>query len=148
MLESKTAAELFFRTGAGVVHKALPRAATPLVSVQTGTLVSQMLSVQTAWVGASGDEGALSPVNAINLPNASSMAVAMAEGALAAPEAAVGWNVYAGASDGTVSRQNAQPLAIGSTWDMPLSGLVIGASAVNGQAPDAFIPLATQIKRG
>ncbi|HLH01678.1 MAG TPA: hypothetical protein VKX25_02830 [Bryobacteraceae bacterium] len=146
--QAKNAANLFFLAGVGIVYAPLPKPALPLVSVQSGTTPAQTIFVQTAWVDSSGNESALSDANAISMPNSSSIAVAMNEGALQAPSAAVGWNIYAGTAAQTLSRQNMAPLVIGAAWDMPASGLISGAQPINGQMPSFYIALANEIRRG
>jgi hypothetical protein len=144
----KEAAHLFFLAGAGIVSNPLPKPAIPLVSIQSGNVTAQTIFVQTAWVDAGGNESALSAVNGLVLPDNSSIAVAMSEGALGAPAAAAGWNVYAGTDVQAMTRQNVAALALGSAWDMPGSGLMVGAKPLNGQQPDYYIVLPNEIRRG
>lgn len=146
--EASDAADLFFMSGLGGVYNPLPRPELPLVSVQDGTASAQALFMQTSWVDAQGCESALSPVNGQVLSGAASIAVGMAEGAVGAPSAAVGWNVYASASDSGLSLQNTVPLAIGSTWQLPSSGLIAGTAPRNGQKPQYHVNLSRQIRRG
>ncbi|HEX4163885.1 MAG TPA: hypothetical protein VHZ55_00290 [Bryobacteraceae bacterium] len=146
--EAKNAADLSFMAGLGIVMAALPKAAEPLVSVQSGNSPAQQIFVQTAWVDVHGAEGALSDANGQKLPADSSIAVAMAEGALDAPAAAAGWNVYCGAQPSGLTRQNSSPLAIGSTWQLSPSGLVAGAAPIDGQKPSFYVALSRQILRG
>lgn len=146
--QAKNAANLFFLAGIGIVYGPLPKPASPLASVQSGTAAAQTVFLQTAWVDANGNEGALSDVNAVSIPDNSSIAVAMNEGALQAPSAAVGWNVYAGTATQTVSRQNMAPLAIGAAWDLPSSGLIAATQPIGGQVPNFCIALANEIRRG
>jgi hypothetical protein len=72
----------------------------------------------------------------------------MAEGALNAPVAAAGWNVYVSTTDTDLTLQNAQPLPVGSTWQLPGVGLIQGAAPINGQPPDYQILLSRQLQRG
>ncbi len=146
--EAANAANLFSIAGVGIVYTPLPRPAMPLISVQSGNLPTQGIFVQTCWVDAEGNESALSIENATVLTANSDIAVAMAEGALGAPVAAIGWNVYGGGQSDGVTKQNTQPLAIGSTWELPASGLQIGSTATGGQAPVSYITLSKQIRRG
>ncbi len=146
--EAKNAANLCFLSGLGIVMNALPKPAEPLVSIQSGNSPAQDVYVQTAWVDANGAESALSLVNGQTLPASSSIAVAMAEGALAAPAAAVGWNVYCGGQDTGLTLQNSNPMAIGATWQLSPSGLVAGAPPKDGQLPQFYIALPRQILRG
>ncbi|MBV9763122.1 MAG: hypothetical protein JO340_21345 [Acidobacteriaceae bacterium] len=145
---AKDVADTVFMSGIGIVYNPLPKPAMPLVAIETGTISPQALYIQTAWVDSHGDEGALSPVNGIILDGTSSIVVGMAEGVLQAPTTASGWNLYAGTSDSEVSRQNNAPLAIGSTWILPVTGLIAGPQPVNGQQPNFYIPLSRQIQRG
>ncbi len=146
--EATSARELFYQAGVAIVYNPLPKPATPLLSVQTGSLPAESIFVQTAWVDSTGSESALSIANGSILPDNSSFAVAMAEGALGAPSAASGWNVYAGGQSGSLTRQNSTPLDIGSTWQLPSSGLQVGSSPIGGQTPAAYITLSKQIRRG
>jgi hypothetical protein len=146
--EAANTANLFSSGGVGIVYNPLPRPAMPLISVQSGNLPAQAIFVQTCWVDAGGSESALSLENATVLTANSDIAVAMAEGALGAPAAAMGWNVYAGGQSNDVTKQNAQPLAIGSTWELPASGLQIGSPGTGGQIPAFYVPLVKQIRRG
>lgn len=145
---AKDAAEMVFMSGVGIVYNPLPKPAMPLVAVETGTVSPQALFIQTAWVNTLGDEGALSPVNGVILDGSSTVVVAMSEGVLSAPVNATGWNLYIGTSDSDVTRQNNAPLAIGSTWLLPTTGLIEGPQPVNGQQPNFYIPLSRQTQRG
>jgi hypothetical protein len=132
----------------GIIYNALPRPALPLISVQSGSLPAQGIFVQTCWVDVDGNESALSPENATVLTAGADIAVAMAEGALGAPAAAIGWNVYGGGQSNGVTKQNAQVLAVGSTWELPASGFQVGPTPTGGQTPAFYITLSKQIRRG
>lgn len=146
--EVKAAAESTFQSGIGVVFNALSEPAMPLVSVQAGTSSSAALYVQTTWVDVKGCESAPSPVNGLILPAQSTITVAMSEGALDIPTAAVGWNVYIGVDQGTATRQNSLPILTGNTWQLPASGMVAGNAPGQGQMPNFFIRTSKQILRG
>ena len=145
--QATEAARFMFSAGLGIVYEALPMPAMPLISVQDGTLQAQSIFVQTSWVDVSGEESALSPVNGQVLSGAASVAVAMAEDVLSAPTAAIGWNVYASVQTG-LTKQNATPVALGSTWQLPGGGLIQGPAPQNGQHPDYYITLSHQVLRG
>ncbi|MCU1294028.1 MAG: hypothetical protein JWP08_2878, partial [Bryobacterales bacterium] len=117
--EASEAAASLFMSGVGLVHNPLPRPQLPLVSVQDGTAAAQAIFVQTTWVDARGHESALSAVNGQVLSGASSIVVGMAEGAIAVPTSAVGWNIYASQTQTGLSLQNLAPMPIGSTWQLP-----------------------------
>jgi len=146
--QSQEAGNMLFLSGLGIVYKPLPKPAMPLVSIQSGNAPAESMFVQTAWADPSGNEGALSPVNGLLLPANSSFTVAMAEGVLKAPPAALGWNVYLSSPAGSPTRQNTSPLAIGSTWTLPATGLMAGATPIDGQNPDFYVALSKQIRRG
>ncbi len=141
------AVEMVLNAGIGIVYNPLPKPALPLASVQTGSLPAQALFIQTAWVDGSGNEGALSPVNGLVLAGANNVAVQMAEG-VNAPKASIGWNVYASATGTDLTRQNDAPFAIGSTWQLPVSGIVSGPESIGGQQPDYYVMDPRRSQRG
>ena len=146
--QANQAGAMVFMSGLGIVYNPLPKPALPVVSIQSGTAAAQALFIQTAWVDQLGNEGALSPVNGIILNGASTIAVAMAEGALNVPAAAIGWNIYVSSTEDNLTRQNSTPLAIGSTWQLPTSGLISGPAPIGGQLPNYYIDLSRKIQRG
>jgi hypothetical protein len=146
--ESVLAANLCYVSGIGIVGEPLRQPASPLVSVQVGNLAAQSVVVATTWVDDAGSESELSSDNAVVLGDNSSISVAMAEGFLNAPASAAGWNIYAGTQAGSLRRQNQTALPIGSTWDMPATGMQIGAQYSGAQEPTAFITFSQQIRRG
>jgi hypothetical protein len=146
--EAADASAAFFMAGLGGVYNPLPQPKLPLVSITDGVASAQAIFMQTAWVDAQGNESALSPVNGQVLSGAASIAVAMAEGALNAPVAAAGWNIYASASQSGFSLQNPAPVAVGSAWQLPSTGLIAGRAPQNGQLPQFHVILSRQMKRG
>lgn len=143
---SADAASMMFSSGIGVVYAALPQPALPIVTVSYGTFPAEVIFVQTAWTDKSGNESSLSPINGTVLNTASTITVAMAGNT--APAAAVGWNVYASTRESNLTRQNRFPIAIGATWQLPLSGLLIGTIPSNGQQPNIYLRLAKELQRG
>jgi len=146
--ETKFAADQTIQAGLGIVFKPLPKPKMPEVSVQQGNAPAESLFVQTSWLDAQGNEGALSPVNGLVTSNGSSISVQMAEGALRSPPAAFGWNIYLGSSANEITLQNGNPLTIGSTWGLPASGIVDGPQPGSGQLPNYIVPVSRQIRRG
>jgi hypothetical protein len=146
--EARSAADYTFQSGIGVVFGSLKEPDLPLVSVQSGASSAAALFIRTTWVDAKGCESAPSPVNGIILTDGSGISVAMAEGALNVPVAAVGWNVYIGLNQNPPTRQTSLPQEIGSTWQLPSTGIVSGSVAGNGQMPNFFIRTSKQILRG
>jgi hypothetical protein len=146
--EVKAAADYAFQSGIGVVFNPLSEPAMPLVSVQSGSAAAIGLFVQTTWVDAKGSESSPSPVNGLILNDQSGITVAMAEGVVGAPAAAAGWHVYIGIDQNTPTRQTAISQQIGSTWQLPLSGIVSGSAVGTGRMPNFFIRTSKQILRG
>jgi hypothetical protein len=146
--EANQASDLVFMSGLGVVYNPLPKPAMPLVSVQDGNAPALAMFIETAWIDRHGNEGAASSVNGVILNGASSVAVAMAEGAVSVPKTAVGWSVYVGTNQDSLTRQNSSPLSIGSTWQLPSTGLVDGPEALGGQEPNYYIVLPRISQRG
>ncbi|HEY3939369.1 MAG TPA: hypothetical protein VGL97_18200 [Bryobacteraceae bacterium] len=146
--EAKNANTMASLAGVGIVYNSLPKPALPLVSIQSGNQPAESLFVQTAWVDTEGNEGALSPVNGLLLPDNSSITVAMAEGEPGTPLAATGWNVYVSSVNAIATLQNPVPLIIGSTWDLPSTGITDGRDPIDGQQPDFYITISNQIRRG
>jgi hypothetical protein len=120
----------------------------PEVSVQQGVAPAEPFYVQVSWIDSEGNESALSPVNGLVVNSQSSISVQMAEGALQAPPAAFGWNVYVGSNTDSITLQNGNPLSIGSTWSLPASGIENGPRGGDGQSPDFIVPISRQIRRG
>ncbi len=145
---AKEAADFAFQSGIGIVYNPLPEPGMPLVSVQSGSSPAAALYVQTTWVDANGNESAPSVVNGLILPVDSTISVAMAEGVTGAPTAAIGWNVYIGVDQGQVVLQTTAPQQIGSTWQLPGSGMISGNVAGDGQIPNYYIRTSKQILRG
>jgi hypothetical protein len=146
--EAKRAFEHTIQVGLGVVFKPLPKPKLPPVSIQQGTAPAEPLFVRTSWVNGRGGESALSPINGMVVNNQSGISVQMSEGVLEAPAAALGWNVYVGSDADRITLQNGNMLALGSTWNLPASGIVDGVTATNGQSPDYFVSVSRQIRRG
>ena len=146
--EAKAAADYAFGSGIGIVFSPLSEPAMPLISVQSGTASASALFVQTTWVDAKGCESSASPVNGLILPDQSGISVAMAEGAIDPPKTAVGWNVYIGIDGNRPTRQTGAPQHIGSTWELPSTGVIVGSLVSDGQKPHFYIRTSKQMLRG
>ncbi len=145
---ASNAAEMAFMFGLGIVYNPLPRPGLPFTSIESGTVLPQALFLQTAWVDQLGNEGAISPVNGLILQEASNVSVAINDGAIVPPAAAIGWNIYASGTSSNLTRQNATPLATTAMWQLPSTGLTSGPEPINGQEPNVYIMLSKQIQRG
>jgi hypothetical protein len=146
--QASDAEDMTFSSGLAIVFNALPKPEMPVISIQDGSMPAQSIFVQTTWVDGSGNESSPSPINGEILSGAATIAVAMAEGAIGAPVSVAGWNVYASALQTGLTRQNSQPLPIGSVWQAPASGLVAGAPPTSGQTPSCYVTLTRRILRG
>lgn len=146
--ESEKARDVVVRDGIGIVYHPLPAPSAPQVTVGAGALPAQSLFVQTAWVDANGAESGMSAVNGLLLNDSSGVTVAMTETGSQIPATATGWNVYLSSSQTGPALQNSSPLALGSNWSLPVSGVVMGPAPTGGQAPDFYVPVGNRIRRG
>lgn len=146
--ESQKASDMVFVSGLGIVYNPLPKPAIPALVVGTGSSAAESLFVQTTWVDNKGNEGAASDVNGQLLPALSSLTVKPMSQTGQLPAAAVGWNLYARTTDANLALQNAAPLPLSSTWQLPTQGLVAAALPSGGQQPDFYVALTRRILRG
>jgi hypothetical protein len=146
--EAGSAEDQFLHAGLGIVFSPLPKPQLPEVSVQQGVAPAEALYVSVSWIDSKGNESALSPINGLVVYSQSSISVQMAEGVLDAPSAAFGWNVYLGSDTNNITLQNGNPLSIGSTWSLPVSGITSGPRGGEGQKPNFIVPVSRLIRRG
>jgi hypothetical protein len=146
--ESQNASDMVFMSGLGIVYNPLPKPAMPIIVVGAGNAAAESLFVETTWVDSKGRESAPSEVNGELLPNLSGLTVTPAPQMAQLPAAAVGWNIYASITDGNFALQNAAPIQLGSSWQLPAQGLVSGAAPSGGQQPDFYIALTKRVLRG
>ncbi len=100
-----------------------PPAAPTLSSVAAGTLAATTYYVKITYVNAAGE----------TLPSAeASLAVAadyvLSVASPAATSGASGWNVFVSTATGTETLQNSSPIAIGTAWQEPTTGLIAGSA--------------------
>jgi hypothetical protein len=111
-----------------------------LAQVAGGTLAARTYYVAASYVSPSGETTA-----------SAEAALALAAGTLlrvASPGMAgnaIGWNVYVATASGAETRQNPEPLAIGSDWTEAPSGLLAGAAPPSANTTgwdvfDRFVP--------
>jgi hypothetical protein len=127
-----------YTLGIPVAYRPLAQPALAQVATGTGTLPAGIITVQTTWVNAFGNEGAPSLLVPVTLPSASSFSVTIMPAQNNPPNTAVGWNVYVGANGNAPARQNSTTLPLNMLWTVPASGLVQGVAPTNGQQPDCF----------
>jgi hypothetical protein len=138
----KWAWDKLIEIGLGLLDDPVARAATPHVLPAAGGLDGTYY-VAAAWTNAAGAEGSSSIPATIDIAGGS-FAVQTGGG----PANAKGWNIYAGTSPTTLTRQNDRPLAPGETWLQPSAISTSGPPASCGQAPDYLLPVPRTIQRG
>uniref|UniRef100_Q01Z38 Uncharacterized protein n=1 Tax=Solibacter usitatus (strain Ellin6076) TaxID=234267 RepID=Q01Z38_SOLUE len=139
----KWAWDKLIETGLGLVDDPVARAAAPRVLPAAGSLPDGTYYVAAAWTNAAGAEGTSSIPATIDIAGGS-----FAVQAIAGPVNAKGWNVYAGNSPTSLTRQNDKPLEPGETWLQSNSILTAGTPAGCGQAPDFLLPVPRILQRG
>jgi hypothetical protein len=105
-----------------------PPLAPGLAVAAGGALAAATYYARISYVTAAG-ETAASQETALTLAADQLLVVA-------APKAdnfqtATGWNVYVGAASYGETKQNAAPIAMGTSWTLPTSGLITGAAVPN-----------------
>ncbi len=128
---AKWASDALFQTGIGMVADPISQADRPELSSAPGTLPARTYYIRTAWVNASGAEGAPSDLAVLSLGEGSLLAVT----AVNPPASARGWNVYAGLSHSELALQNGPAVAVGQAWVEDHAGLKAGRKPGAGQAP-------------
>ena len=128
--------------GIGIAWSPVPRAREPQVINAPGSLVDGTYYVTMTWTNSKGTEGAPSSAAAITTAGSTIQVRPPTP-----PVCATGWNVYAGADPGALSRQNGSPLATGQTWQA--SAIATGGIAPGwGQSPDYLMAVPRMILRG
>lgn len=123
--------DVYFGTGAGWNTKLTGGIAAPAQPVLSqsaaGTLAATTYFVKITYTNAQGETTVSPEANlAVSANNVLGVASPAAE------NGATGWNVYVSTSTGTETKQNgATPIAIGTNWTEPASGLVAGAAMPN-----------------
>jgi hypothetical protein len=133
--------EVYYALGIGMVDWPVVKAGTPAASAAGPDALPYF--AQVSWVGSTGAEGEVSDAITLNLE---------AGTVISAPRfpsevAAAGWNLYAGATVDSISRQNAAMIAAGATWTFP-GALTAGTAPGDGQKPDYFLVDRHGISRG
>jgi hypothetical protein len=115
-----------------------------VLSTAVGEVPAAMYWVRAAWVSQGGEEGCPSDPGVLSAPEGTVPVAETAE----APPVASAWNVYAGLSIDDTRLQNTTPLVLGTSWVMPVSGLVSGKIAGQGQPPSAYKRIGQMLRRG
>jgi hypothetical protein len=130
--------------GIGLVSNPLRRADGPVCNVVPGLIAATTYYVRISWASATGQEGSPSAVTTYQTVDGSLLTVSTGN----PPADAVGWNVYIGLTDLTVTLQNSAPLAVGQTFPLPATGLVAGRVPGDGQSPDVYVTGGWTLQRG
>jgi hypothetical protein len=146
--ESQVAADMVFMSGIGIVYDPLPKPAMASLQTTPGNNMPESIFVQTTWVDCKGNESAASPITGELLIPFSGLLVGPVSQGAKVPSSAVAWNVYANVANGKLQLQNANPIPLGSAWQMPNEGLVNGRVAPSGQIPDLYVALTRRVQRG
>jgi hypothetical protein len=141
---SKNAREHTFHFGVGLALIPLPQAPPPALSSVAGSIPQTTYYARASWAGADGQEGAPSEMTTYAAP-AGALPVAQM---VNSPTGATGFNIYLGLTSESVTLQNAAPVAIGSSFVLPGTGLIQGKTPGQGQAGDVFISGLWMLRRG
>jgi len=133
--EARNAADGAFAAGLGLVYNPLAQPTLPIVVTAPGSTPSPTLYLQTTWIDGQGAESSPSLVIGSSLDGTTSLTVLASGSGSVVPPTAIGWNVYASNQQLNLQLQNSVPNPIGSTWQLPVSGLVAGRVAGGGQTP-------------
>lgn len=145
---AREAADVFYQLGIGVVYEPLPQPPEAIVTAGAGNQPAGIITVQTAWADANGNESMLSPLVPVTLGASSSFTVAMGGAPGQPPPFAAGWNLYVGSNGSSATRQNSTLNLWNEVWSLPASGLVAGAAPAGSRQPDAYIIDPQRIQRG
>lgn len=129
---SKRSQDLFFTVGVAMASRPVEKAGTPLVSGDNAA--APAVTVQVTLVNQTGDEGAPSDPLTAGLTGSTQI-----RAAAASDPTITGWNIYAGTTAATVTRQNSAPLPMATPWSF--SGVLSsgGAAAGTGQPAEYFL---------
>jgi hypothetical protein len=136
---------LLLGTGIGIVSNSLPRPDSPEITLGAGSNSPAIYYFRVSWVNSAGQEGQGSLVTPLIAEQFHTLAVAPPN----RPSNAVAWNLYAGASDASVTRQNSGILDLDSIWQLPTGGIeTSGPPASEGQPPDYYFRIRKVRQRG
>ncbi len=141
---SRWAAETLYRTGVGLVYRPVARAEAPEVRVLAGIPPGATYHVRVAWRNSAGESGAASDRTITTVVTTGVIGVT----ALNPPPNAESFDVYVGASESEIRKQNSAPVAIDSEWVMPETELAEGDPPPSGQEPDWWLRNDRVLQRG
>jgi len=140
---SKNARSHTIQFGIGLALNPVPEAQQPVLSTISGSAPAGTFYVETSWVSATGAEGAPSVVTALTTAPEQDLVVQPVN----PPAVATAFNVYIGATEDTLARQNSSPLATGNSFTLT-GALVTGIAPGTGQAPEIYITGGPTLRRG
>jgi len=143
-----SAYERVIQIGLGIVGCPVAQPPTPNLAAAPCPLGNLPLPdatyyVTVSWINSQGQEGASAVPDAI-VTSAGTFLVQPAS----PPRYATAWNVYVGTTPGSMSLQNAAPLAPGQTWVQPGTLSTTGRAPGSGQTPSYIQPVPRMIQRG
>lgn len=141
---AKDGATRTFSYGIGLVSNPVPEAQAPSLGTANGAGQGGTFYVQVTWVGLNGAEGAPSLATALTVAALNDLVVQ----GVNPPAVATGFNVYVGTCANGTTLQNASPVAVGETYTMLDSGLIVGAPVGTGQTADIYITGGPMLRRG
>jgi hypothetical protein len=140
---AESARERLIRIGIGIAVSPIPQALTPQLVAIPGNLPDGTFYVTMAWINEAGEEGASAIPDTITTSNN-----AFEVHPAAAPQKAIGWNVYVGNAPGSMYVQNTPPIAIGQVWQQTTPPATSGPMPGTGQKPMYLKPLPRVLWRG
>jgi hypothetical protein len=138
--------ERLMELGVGTASLPLSRAAQATVNAAPPVnlaLPDGTYYVTTAWVNQNYEEGAAGDVTDLTIANST---LAVTQGA--APQNAVGWNVYVGSDPSATTLQNTQPLGTAGVWVQPRPVTAGGRTPGTGQPVSFLKVIVREIQRG
>ena len=142
--EARAAARLLWEVGVGLVRNPLSRPGQPEITLLPSDEEFPQLLLRTTWVAGAAEESAASEPVLF----AGSIAEKPQLTVRNPPPRATGWQVYAGTTEDSVTRQTTNPLSLTEPWVMPGNVPTKGPAAPFGQTPDQYIRLQRLLFRG
>ena len=130
--------------GIGIVGSPVPRPGPALLTQIPANVVGATYFVRVSWVDTVGREGTPSEITALDVPDGQTPVVQVG----LAPSSVVGFQVYMGLTETTLSRQNSVAIPVGQSFLIGTSALIVGSLPGNGQNPDYYVSGARLLRRG
>jgi len=139
------AADKLIQLGLGMAANPVPKAGPAQLTFVPGQLPGATYYVCTSWLSADHTEGAAGDYSAITVPDNNILCV---QPAANPPANAAAWNVFAGLTPDTISRQNSSPLPLGPSWLQLVAVSTGGVPPGTGQVADFIRGVARVLQRG